>query len=155
MLPLVPSNFPSDTEELIIEVTPNSQSPAPFPNLLILGAPAGQALSVLGTNIVQPQAQGITNFVAVSTNLDGQIWNFGVKPTNGQIQPVAFDLTFYLVETNDLGVSITNKNGYYYVVSNLNSVLKPSYVYQYGTSMAAGAVSGMLALMQEFLQTQN
>ena len=152
MLPLVPSNFPGDTEELIIEAMPNSQSPTPFPDLLVLGAPAGQALAVLGTNIVQSGAQGFTNFVVVNKNLDNQVWNFGVKTTNGQIQPVAYDLTFYLVETNDLGVSITNQNGYYYVVSNLNSVLKPSYVYQYGTSMAAGAVSGMLALMQEFVQ---
>jgi subtilisin-like proprotein convertase family protein len=154
VLPLVPSNFPADTEELIIEATPNSQSPIPFPYLLILGAPSGQPLKVLGTNIVQPQANGLTNFVVVTENLDGQAWNFGVSTTNRQIQPVGYDLTFYLVETNDLGVSITNANGYYHVISNLNSVLKPFYVYQYGTSMSAGAVSGMLALMQEFLQTK-
>jgi subtilisin-like proprotein convertase family protein len=154
VLPIVPSNFPGDTEELIIEATPNSQSPVPFPPLLILGAPSGQALTVLGTNIVQPQAQGITNFVIVTTNLDGQAWNFGVSTTNGQIQPVSYDLTFFLVETNDLGVSITNAHGYYHVISNLNSALKPYYMYQYGTSMSAGAVSGLLALMQEFLQTQ-
>jgi subtilisin-like proprotein convertase family protein len=151
---IVSSNFPGDTEEFIIEATPNSQSPVPFPYLLILGAPAGQSLKVLGTNIVQTQANGITNFVDLTDNLDGQVWNFGVSTTNGQIQPVGYDLTFYLVETNDLGVSITNANGYYHVISNLNSVLKPSYVYQYGTSMSAGAVSGMLALMQEFLQSR-
>jgi len=152
-LPLVPSNFPADTEELIIEATPNSQSPNPFPDLLILGAPAGQGQKVLGTNIVPTQPQGITNYVTLTANLAGQAWSFGVTTTNGQVQPVSYDLTFYLVETNDLGVSITNASGYYNVISNLNSVLKPYYVYQYGTSMAAGAVSGMLALMQEFLQS--
>ena len=68
---------------------------------------------------------------------------------------MAYDLTFYLVETNDLGVSATNANGYFTVMSNLNSALKPYYCYQSGTSMSAGAVSGMLALMQEFLQTQD
>jgi subtilisin-like proprotein convertase family protein len=153
-LPLVPANFPGDTEELIIEATPNSQSPVPFPSLLILGAEGGLPLGVLGTNTVPSAPDGITNFVVVNDNLDGAVWNFGVTTTNGQIQPVSYDLTFYLVETNDLGVSISNANGYYNVVSNLNKVLSPYYVYQYGTSMSAGAVSGMLALMQEFLQTK-
>ena len=154
VVPLIPSNFPADTEELIIQATPNGQSPNPFPPLLILGAPAGQNLSVLGTNIIQPVPGGQTNFVVLTQNLDNQFWNFGVSTVKGQIQPVNYDLTFYLVETNDLGVSVTNANGYYHVISNLNSVLKPYYVYQYGTSMSAGAVSGMLALMQEFLQTK-
>jgi subtilisin-like proprotein convertase family protein len=154
VLPLIPSNFPADTEELVIQATPNGQSPVPFPPLLILGAPQGQTLQVLGTNIIQPGPQGFTNFVILDNNLQGQIWNFGVNTVKGQIQPVSYDLTFYLVETNDLGVSVTNANGYYHVISNLNSVLKPYYMYQYGTSMSAGAVSGMLALMQEFLQTR-
>ena len=154
VVPLIPSNFPADTEELIIQATPNGQSPNPFPPLLILGAPAGQNLSVLGTNIIQPVPGGQTNFVVLTQNLDNQFWNFGVTTVKGQIQPVNYDLTFYLVETNDLGVSVTNANGYYHVISNMNNVLKPYYVYQYGTSMSAGAVSGMLALMQEFLQTK-
>jgi subtilisin-like proprotein convertase family protein len=154
VVPLIPSNFPADTEELIIQATPNGQSPDPFPPLVILGAPAGQNLGVLGTNIIQPGPTGFTNFVVLTQNLDDQIWNFGVTTVKGQIQPVNYDLTFYLVETNDLGVSVTNANGYYHVISNMNSVLKPYYVYQYGTSMSAGAISGMLALMQEFLQTK-
>src|SRR5579862_456203 len=35
----------------------------------------------------------------------------------------------------------------------MNSVLRPYYRYETGTSMAAGAVSGVLALMQEFIAT--
>jgi subtilisin-like proprotein convertase family protein len=147
-LPMNPSNFPADTEELVMQATPNSQSPVPFPPLVFLGAQAGSSLA--------PLLMLTTNFTVLTNNLDGIAWNFGVASTNGQIQPVSYDLTFYLVETNDLGVSISNQNGYYYVISNLNKSLditKPGYVYQYGTSMAAGAVSGMLALMQQFLQT--
>ncbi len=149
---LAPSNFPADTEELIIQATPNSQSPAPFPPLLILGAPWPQPLGVLGTNYAQDQSTN--QFVVLTNNLDGVAWDFGVASANGQTQPVSYDLTFYLVETNDLGVSVTNASGYYHVISNLNSVLKTNYMYQYGTSMSAAAVSGMLALMQEFLQSR-
>jgi subtilisin-like proprotein convertase family protein len=148
----VPSKFPADTQELIIEATPNSQSPIPFPPLLILGAPSPQPLAVLGTNYAQDQ--GTNQFVVLTNNLDGVAWDFAIETVSGQKQPVSYDLTFYLVETNDLGVSITNTDGYYHVISNLNSALKPYYMYQYGTSMSAGAVSGMLALMQEFLQTR-
>jgi hypothetical protein len=119
------------------------QSPTPFPNLDILG----------DANSPRRRRASSRQFRGVVKPIGGQEWYFGVTTHPGQIQPVAYDLTFYLVETNDLGVSITNTSGYFSVISNLNSVLKPYYVYQYGTSMAAGAVSGMLALMQEFLQS--
>jgi len=154
VLPLFPSNFPSDTEALVIQATPNGQSPDPFPPLIIWGAPSPGPLTVLGTNIIQPGPAGFTNFVVLTENLDNVAWTFGVGTSNGEVQPVSYDLAFFLVETNDLGVSVTNANGYFHVISNMNSVLKPYYVYQYGTSMSAGAVSGMLALMQEFLQSQ-
>jgi subtilisin-like proprotein convertase family protein len=40
------------------------------------------------------------------------------------------------------------------VATNLDSALAPSYRYETGTSMSAGAVAGVLALMQEFLTTK-
>jgi subtilisin-like proprotein convertase family protein len=150
--PLNRSNFPADTQELIIQATPNGQSPVPFPPLVILGAQTGSPLQVLGTNYAQ--GQGSNQFVVLTDNLASNTWSFGVTTIKGQIQPVSYDLTFSLVETNDFGVSSTNAYGYYQVMSNLNSALKPSYMFQYGTSMSAAAVSGMLALMQEFLQTR-
>jgi len=136
--------IPVDTAELIVAVTPNANSPTPFPDLPILGDIVSPPVTVLSTS----------DFLVMSNQLAGAPeWYFGIA-NPGSNQPVSYDLTFYLLETNDLGVATTNPLGYYNVISNLNSVLKPYYVYQYGTSQSAGAVSGMLALMQEFLQTQ-
>ena len=142
-----PLSIPSDTEELVIAVTANANSPAPFPTMDILGDTAANPPAVL---------LGATNFLALSNTLTTGEWYFGIAAPAGQIQPVSYDLTFYLIETNDLGVAATTNatSGYYSVISNLNNALRPWYVYQYGTSMSAGAVSGMLALMQEFLQTK-
>jgi subtilisin-like proprotein convertase family protein len=138
-------NIPVDSEQLVVQVTPNPLSPTPFPNLDILGDIFTPPTTVLSTN----------DFLLLTNQLTPTEWYFGITTKPGQIQQVAYDVNFYLVETNDLGVASTNTLGYFSVISNLNSVLKPSkYVYQYGTSMSAGAVSGMLALMQEFLQTQ-
>ncbi len=137
--------LPSDAGQLVGIITPNAQSPAPFPNLEILGGTTTPPTAVLGAD----------NFLSLSNGLTAGEWYFGVTTPAGQIQPVAYDLTFYLFETNDLGLFTSNGLGYFQVISNLNSVLKPAgYVYQYGTSMSAGAVSGMLALMQEFLQAR-
>ncbi len=141
---LIPLSIPADTEELAIVITPNPQSPAPFPNLTIVGDSFNPPATVLSAG----------NVVVLTNQLTTGQWYFGVTSPAGQVQPVAFDLTFYLVETNDLGVAATNASGYFAVMSNLNRALKPYYVYQYGTSMSAGAVSGMLALLQEFLQTK-
>ncbi len=137
-------NIPPDTAQLVALITPNAQSPTPFPNLEILGNNFSPPTTVLSSD----------NQLSLSNQLTPTEWFFGVTTLPGQIQQVSYDVTFYLLETNDLGVATTNALGYFSVVSNLNSVLKPCYVYQYGTSESAGAVSGMLALMQEFLQTQ-
>ena len=66
------------------------------------------------------------------------------SPTN-QPWPVSYDLRVYGIETNAYGT-------YYTVLSNLNSGLGQYYRYESGTSMAAAGVSGMLALVQEYLQ---
>ncbi len=48
-------------------------------------------------------------------------------------------------------VTVTNSSGTYYnVLSNLNSGLGGFYRYETGTSMSAAAVSGMLAMMEEY-----
>src|SRR5258707_7510475 len=81
------------------------------------------------------------------------------------IQPVAPGQWYYTVG-NDSGQSVnydlitviylqnTNTGNYFEVLSNLNSELAPWYRYESGTSQAAPAVSGILALMQEFFQTR-
>jgi subtilisin-like proprotein convertase family protein len=134
-----PIAIPSDTAELVIRIDPNNLSPTPFPGLRIFADPFTPPVDIVGfpgTNTVY-----ITNTMA-PTN-----WYVGIATLTNQLQPVAYDLTLYVVETNSLG-------DYFQVLSNLNTALMPDYVYQSGTSMSAGAVSGMLALMQEFLETR-
>ena len=51
-------------------------------------------------------------------------------------------------------LTVTNNVGNYYeVLKQLNAPLQPYYRYEAGTSMAAPAVSGFLALIQEYLGT--
>lgn len=59
----------------------------------------------------------------------------------------SFDLVLLLTVTNDVG-------DYYTVLKQLNAPLKPWYRYEAGTSMAAPAVSGMLADIQQYLTNQ-
>lgn len=68
-------------------------------------------------------------------------FNFAVgAPTNA---PVNYDMLMEMVTTNDLGNQLE-------VLSNMNNTIGPWYRYESGTSMAAGSVSGVLALMQDF-----
>ena len=72
-------------------------------------------------------------------------WFYSIAdPSN---QPISFSVTTRLVTTNDLG-------DYFQVLSNLNDSIGTSNYYRYetGSSMAAAAVSGTLALMQEFFE---
>ncbi len=71
----------------------------------------------------------------------GTVWFFAVgNPTN---VPVKYDVTTRLLLTNELG-------DYFTVLSNLNNGPGPNYRYETGTSMAAAAASGTLALLADF-----
>ena len=127
---------------LTVIISTNAASPIPFPtNLMLLADTFYPPTDIVATNFVATNVYAVTNFSPED------IWYFGVTVPTNQPQPVAYDINFYLFETNELG-------DYFTVLSNMNSVLGTNYVYQSGTSMSAGAVSGMLALMQEFLQSQ-
>ena len=54
-----------------------------------------------------------------------------------------YDIVTEIITTNDVG-------NYYTVLSNLNDTLGPYYRYESGTSMATPAISGVLALMQDY-----
>ncbi len=132
------------TTNLAIQLLPNPFSPVPFPtNLQIYFDTNDPPLPASLLPAAQTNAAGVPVVpYPPATNCFVEIYN-----PAGQPWPVAYDLRFYALETNSL---YTN---YYQVLSNLNSGLGPYYRYESGTSMAAAAVAGMLALVQEFLNT--
>ncbi len=135
---IYPLYIPEGTSQLVIVISSNAVSPRPFPtNMLLLGDPFDPPIDVLSTS----------NILSVSNFMSQDIWFFGVASPSNQPGPVEYTINFYLFITNSEG-------DYFTVLSNMNDVLKPYYVYQSGTSMSAGAVSGTLALMQEFLQSR-
>ncbi|MGA2177493.1 MAG: S8 family serine peptidase [Verrucomicrobiota bacterium] len=130
---ILPIILPVDSVSLTVQLVANLQSPSPFPPLLIQNGrnnPPGGAES--------------TSPMTTANNLVPGYWYVAIiNPTN---QPVSYDLNIYIYQTNTLG-------NYYTVLSNMNHTLGPYYRYENGTSMSAAAVSGVLALMQQFLQT--
>lgn len=128
--------IPGDTSGAELVISSNLNSPVPFPTNMFIYA---------DTNYPPEIVVSTNNFYALTNFNPGDIWFFGVASPTNSPGPVNYDLNIYLFETNYEG-------DYFQVLSNLNNPLKPYYMYQSGTSMSAGAVSGYLALMQEFLQ---
>jgi subtilisin family serine protease/subtilisin-like proprotein convertase family protein len=101
------------------------------------GVPTRTSYDVLGTNTVSlPPGKTLS---PVDT-----FWNYAIESIQKD-KIVPFSILTELVTTNDQG-------NYLEVLSNLNNTLGPYYRYESGTSMSAGGISGMLALMQEFFQ---
>lgn len=75
----------------------------------------------------------------------GGIWFYGIG--NPYDATMNFVVNTELVVTNDT-------EAYTIALSNLNNTLGPYYRYESGSSMAAAAVSGAAALVQEFFQTR-
>jgi subtilisin-like proprotein convertase family protein len=130
---IFPIILPLNVSGLTIQIVPNSQSPDPFPTLLIENGPKNP-----------PGGTPASSPYTTTNNLAPGFWY--VKIINTNVQPVAYDLNIYVYQTNTLG-------DYFEALSNMNATLKPYYLYQSGTSMSAAAVSGMLALMQQFIET--
>jgi subtilisin-like proprotein convertase family protein/subtilisin family serine protease len=147
-----PLFLPENAVGFSITLVPTEDSPVPFPNLPIFvrrdGPPTSVQNDLRGTNSVSvpPDLAGLGGDV-------GQNWFYAIgNPTTGAVR---FDIFTTIVTTNDLG-------NYYTVLSNLNNSISSTnaepgvppnyYRYESGTSMAAPAVSGALALMQEFFE---
>lgn len=135
---LIPNNAVSFT----VGVAPNSDSPAPFPDVPILvrqDAPpsAGDPVATNRFTVPGPQIGALSPV--------GTTWYYVTGNTTTQ----DLNLTIFtdIVVTNDQG-------NYYEVLSNLNNTLGPFYRYESGTSMSAADASGTLALMQEFFETR-
>ncbi len=108
----------------------NANPPA---NLPVSIDPGGGAGPVSGINTVS---------LAPTPNTSGGFWTYTVS--NNTPQTVTVDIHIALVSVNDNGDFLD------VLKTNLNAGLGPYYRYESGTSMAAGDVSGMLALMEEF-----
>ncbi len=111
---------------MLVQITANANSPTPFPANLVIYA---------DTNANPTTARSGEFAVTPGT------WHVGVYNPNSQ--PISYDLGIYILVTNASG-------DYYDVLAGINNQLKPSYRFDSGTSMAASAVSGVLALMQQY-----
>jgi len=127
-------DVPDSTTNLIIELLPNRNSPTPFPQLPIY--------------LKYGDFPTTNDFKAfnrvVLTGPQAGTWYYSIGDTVGK--SVTFDIrvTLELSDTADSPISFPK------VLDALDAPLKDYYRYDYGTSMAAGAVSGLLALMEEF-----
>ena len=136
---------PSNAVAVRITVVSNANSPQPFPNLPIYiklsGYPSPTDYDIVstGNSISIPPDTGVA--ISGISSLLGTTVHYAVGNTNNF--SVSYDLVTVITTTNDQG-------NYFQVLSNLNATLAPSYRYESGTSMSAPAVSGALALMQDY-----
>lgn len=121
---------PSDAIQMVVITLPNNLSPSPFPLMQIFADNAANATTFRGN--------GQAGFGVTAGN-----WTVAIDNTNDHT--VNYDARIFVLRTNAFG-------DYFQVLSNLNSTLAPYYRFETGTSMAAPAVTGVLALMQEYLR---
>ena len=136
-------SVPGNAVGVKITIVANANSPVPFPMLPIYvkhsGPPTPTSNDFVTTsNSVSIPPDGGPGYLATNQNS-----GFSYAVGNSTNFAVSYDLITEITLTNDLG-------NYYQVLSNLNNTLGPFYRYESGTSMAAPAVSGVLALMQDY-----
>ncbi|HSY17994.1 MAG TPA: S8 family serine peptidase, partial [Candidatus Acidoferrales bacterium] len=156
---------PQNAVGVSIQVVADVQSPVPFPTQF--------PIYISSTGVPDPTdpttydvSETDTNFLAIPPTFGGLITSISTLQNGGFIYAVGgptnltssmtFDVIETIITTNDLGNELI-------ILSNLNnsisgvpdSNVKPHYYrYESGTSMATPAVSGVLALMQDFFVNQ-
>lgn len=140
---------PINAVGVTIRVKANANSAIPFPtNFPIYFSASGvpgptNANDIVTSNNVLSIPPGAGSLTSIDPLRGGGFAVAVGDPTN---VPVNFDLIIQIITTNDNGNALT-------VLSNINETVAPYYMYRSGTSMAAAAASGSLALLQEFLQS--
>ncbi|HKW27804.1 MAG TPA: S8 family serine peptidase, partial [Verrucomicrobiae bacterium] len=149
---------PTNAVQLVIDVFPNARSPFPFPNLPIYVGlfTSPTVYDFVGANdplFIPGDPNAPAGYLQQIFNSEGFLGAFNYAVSNNTANPISFDVLTDVITTNSTG-------DFFLVLSNLNlDIGKPNpastgpgpyYRYETGTSMATPAVSGTLALMQEF-----
>lgn len=130
---------PNNATRFSIRIIPNERSPRPFPALplfLKFNASVGAADQAGSSNVIQVPPDAV---------LQPGIWVYAVA--NPTARPISFD-----IQTST--VLAAQSESYFTELKKINDAVGPDYVFATGTSMAAPAVTGMLALFQDWLQRE-
>ncbi len=132
---------PAGAAEFRVRALPNLRSPDPMPGLPMY-------LRFAGTP--DPATDLVSTNNAIRVPPDGTMqpgdWRYAVG--NFTFGTVAYDLLSVITLTNDFG-------DYFVQLKKLNDAVGPQYRYESGSSMAAPAVTGLLALFQDYFQKEN
>jgi subtilisin-like proprotein convertase family protein len=129
---------PSNAVEIIFDTVTNLESMTTNLPPLTIWVSTGGNYNLIGTNFAEIPPGGAVN----------QDWS--VEMSNTTMSAIAYDLIVDVQTTNDVG-------NYYQVLFGLNEGLGPEpeyYRYETGTSMAAAAISGFLADIQDYFTNQ-
>jgi subtilisin family serine protease/subtilisin-like proprotein convertase family protein len=131
---------PTQASEFRIRLLPNFRSPDPFPTLPLY--------LKYGDLPSTGDGAGSGNLIRVPPDdtLQEGDWYFGVG--NNTASTIAYDIQTVVTLTNDFG-------NYFDQLKLLNDGVGPHYRYESGTSMAAPAVTGLLALFAEYFEREN
>jgi subtilisin-like proprotein convertase family protein len=137
---------PNDAISVNITVSPNADSPNPFPTnpiyFAMFGSPfPGSTPPTPSPNQVNIPSDGGFQISDILNSETYYGFNYGISNTTSS--PMSFDLTTIIVTTNSL-------DNHLLVLSNLDNAIGPYYRFETGTSMSAADVSGVLALMEDF-----
>lgn len=138
----IPNNACKEGATMSLTIDAIPKGPVSTNNSLLIYGGASPKPSTVSGNLLGANSVTIDR-AAFPSNVLGRIYYFDIVNTNDM--EISYDLQTTLVLSNDFGT-------YFEVLSNLNSVLAPNYRFESGTSMSAPAISGMLALMQEFFE---
>ena len=121
------------TVGIVLQVIPNADSPLRIPPLVFVADVGYPPSTYRGTNFA----------VIVPSPFPPGLVDYGIGNTNAV--PVSVNIRAIVVTSDGFG-------GITALLDQIDAPVKPYYGFDSGTSVAAPAVSGMIALMQEFFE---